>query len=42
MAQVHSTPEKRNFKHLTPYDCGMIAALRAEGKSMQSITEAVG
>jgi DNA-directed RNA polymerase specialized sigma54-like protein len=30
------------FKHLTSFDHGKIAALRAEGKSMQAIADAVG
>jgi len=42
MAQNHSTTDKRHFKHLTAFDRGKIAALRAEGKSMQAIADTVG
>jgi IS30 family transposase len=42
MAQYHSTTGKRRFKHLTAFDRGKIAALRAEGKSMQAIADVVG
>jgi len=42
MDQPHSTTSKRSFKHLTAYDCGKIAALYTEGKSIQAIANAVG
>jgi IS30 family transposase len=42
MAQSNSTTALRSFKHLTTYDRGKIAALHAEGKSMQDIADAVG
>ncbi|EIJ77611.1 Integrase catalytic region (plasmid) [Bacillus methanolicus PB1] len=42
MVQTQSTTKKRLFKHLTPFDRGKIAALRAEGKSLQAIADAVG
>ncbi|WP_339064312.1 IS30 family transposase [Tepidibacillus marianensis] len=42
MASSHSNIDKRNFKHLTTFDRGRIAALRTEGKSLQAIADAVG
>lgn len=42
MALSHSTTTKQTFKHLTAYNCGKIAVLHAEGKSMQAIANAVG
>ncbi|WP_391116828.1 IS30 family transposase [Psychrobacillus sp. L3] len=42
MAQTHSTTSKHSFNHLTPFDRGKIAALHADGKSMQAIADAVG
>jgi IS30 family transposase len=42
MAQSNSITSIRTFKHLTTFDRGMIAALHAEGKTMQEIADAVG
>ena len=42
MAQTNSTTTRRTFKHLTAFDRGKIAALHAEGKSMQAIADIVG
>ncbi|MDQ0219792.1 IS30 family transposase [Peribacillus cavernae] len=42
MAQTNSTTTRRTFKHLTAFDRGKIAALYAEGKSMQVIADIVG
>lgn len=42
MVQSHSTKKKRNFKHLTAFDRGKIAALHDAGNSMQAIADAVG
>lgn len=42
MAQIQSTTNQRTFKHLTSFDRGKIAALHAEGKSMQAIADIVG
>lgn len=41
MTQTHSTTI-RHFKHITAYDRGKIAALRAEGKSLQAIADVIG
>lgn len=41
MAQDYLATDKRHFKHLTACDHGKIAVLRAERKSMQTITDAV-
>lgn len=42
MTQSNSITSIRHFKHLTAYERGEIAALRAEGKSMQAIADFVG
>lgn len=42
MTQSHSTTTTRKFKHLNAFDRGKIAALHAEGKSLQAIANAVG
>lgn len=42
MAKIHSTINRRTFKHLTPYERGQIVALRGEGKSLQFIADTIG
>ncbi|SFM26426.1 helix-turn-helix domain-containing protein, partial [Salibacterium qingdaonense] len=42
MTTSHGTTEMRCFSHLSSFDRGQIQALRQEGKSMQTIAEAIG
>lgn len=42
MAYSDCNTSKRTFSHLTAFDCGQIAALRNEGKSLQAIADIIG
>jgi transposase, IS30 family len=42
MVELNYNTNKRTFSHLTPYNRGIILALRQEGKTLEAIAQVIG